>query len=177
MDYQFELSQILKRIDILESINAVRKCLTQYMSICDQLNDISALYLLEPLFTETAIWEGIGEKYQKSLGRYVGRTEILNMFNKYITDPSHFRMNAHFLASENISISETGLTAQGEWLMLQTSTFNKDLTSHLNSARLTVSFIKYQNIWKIDHFQTENIFSRPISHWHSSDELPVPKQS
>jgi hypothetical protein len=31
--------------------------------------------------------------------------------------------------------------------------------------------------WKIKHFQTENIFSRPVSHWNSTAELPVPSQN
>lgn len=171
-----EISKLLKRITQLENINAVRNCLTRYMSICDQLNDQSALLKLEMLFTENAIWEGIGEKYRQSLGRYIGRNAIIQMFEQYITSPPHFMMNAHFLTSEDISVSDSGVTAQGEWLMLQTSTFHKNHKSHLNSARLNVSFLKERDTWQIDHFQTENIFSRPLSHWHSLDDLPVPNK-
>ncbi|MEW7966235.1 nuclear transport factor 2 family protein, partial [Acinetobacter baumannii] len=43
--------------------------------------------------------------------------------------------------------------------------------------KLKVKFQKQADgTWKIKHFQTQNIFSRPVSHWHSEAELPVPSQ-
>lgn len=170
-----KITLILHRLESLENINAVRKCLTRYMTICDQLDSQSPLQELANLFTKNAIWEGVGEKYQKSLGRYIGRSAIHTMFQNYVLGEPHFAMNAHFLTSENINIDETGVEANGTWLMLQTSTFH-DGKAHLNSARLTIQFSKHEDQWLMSHFQTENIFSRPISHWHSEDDLPVPNQ-
>ncbi len=83
-------------------------------------------------------------------------------------------MNAHFVNSEQIHVNQND--ANASWLMLQTSTF-KDGRSHLNTAKLNVKFQKQADgTWKIKHFQTQNIFSRPVSHWHSEAELPVPSQ-
>ncbi|MNF18980.1 hypothetical protein D3C80_2234120 [compost metagenome] len=57
--------------------------------------------------------------------------------------------------------------------MLQTSTFN-DGASHLNAARLVVRFAMEEGRWRIAHFQTENLFSRPVTGWNSDAPLPVP---
>ena len=60
--------------------------------------------------------------------------------------------------------------------MADVANFNfQDGRSHLNAAKLKVKFQKQADgTWKIKHFQTQNIFSRPVSHWHSEAELPVP---
>ena len=97
------------------------------------------------------------------------------MFKSYTQKESHFVMNAHFVSSEQIYVEQ--LQADASWLMLQTSTF-RDGRSHLNAAKLSVKFRQQADgSWKIKHFQTENIFSRPVSHWNSTAELPVPSQN
>lgn len=168
------LSSLTQRITLLEDVESIRKCLTHYMSMCDNLNAETSLTALTELFSKNAVWEGVGEKYRKSLGRYQGRAEILAMFSSYVSGEAHFKMNAHFLTSENIQVNADAMTATGTWLMLQASTF-KDGRAHLNSAQLDIQFVKQDQQWFMDHFKTRNIFSRPISHWDSSAELPVPE--
>ncbi|MFP0388557.1 nuclear transport factor 2 family protein, partial [Acinetobacter nosocomialis] len=107
-------------------------------------------------------------------GRYDSWQSIYDMFKSYTQKESHFVMNAHFVNSEQIYVNQND--ANASWLMLQTSTF-QDGRSHLNAAKLKVKFHKQADgTWKIKHFQTQNIFSRPVSHWHSEAELPVPSQ-
>jgi ketosteroid isomerase-like protein len=174
MDDTVNLASILARIEQLEAQNAIRNCLNRYMEICDELNPNTNLDELMALFDDECIWEGIGEKYAKSLGRYDSWQAIYDMFKSYTQQQSHFVMNAHFVSSEQMEIQQQQACAS--WLMLQTSTF-RDGRSHLNSAKLRVKFVQQANgHWKIKHFQTENIFSRPVSHWHSEAELPVPNK-
>jgi len=66
--------------------------------------------------------------------------------------------------------------ALGSWVMLQTSTFASG-DSHLNAARLTVRFAEEQGAWRMAHFQTENLFGRPVSGWNSEAPLPVPPKT
>ena len=173
MKSEIELSLILQRLEQLEAQNSIRNCINRYMEICDGLDAETDLAELMALFDADAIWEGIGEKYAKSFGRYVSQHAILKMFQSYTQQESHFVMNAHFVSSEQIYIDAD--QANASWLMLQTSTF-RDGSSHLNAAKLTVKFKQqHDGNWKISHFQTENIFSRPVDHWHSDAELPVPK--
>ena len=161
------------RLHQLESENAVRACMNRYMVLCDALDARTPLDELAGLFTADAIWEGKGAKYAKSFGGYQGREAIRAMFAGYMTEPAHFALNVHFLCSELIRVQ--GNEASGSWVMLQTSTFASG-ASHLNAARLTVKFREEEGTWRMAHFQTENLFGRPVEAWNSDAHLPVPGQ-
>lgn len=175
MKHDKEMQKIITRLEHLEAESAIRNCINLYMEICDALDANTDLDALMNLFDTNSIWEGIGEKYAKSFGRYETSKQIRKMFQSYMHKESHFVMNAHFVSSEQIYIEKN--SARASWLMLQTSTF-RDGRSHLNAAKLQVKFKRQKDgTWKIKHFQTENIFSRPVDHWHSDAELPVPKMN
>lgn len=162
------------RVARFEAEYAVRACMNRYMVLCDALDARSPLAELVGLFTRNAVWEGIGEKYQASFGRIEGRAAIRAMFAKYMTEPAHFAVNVHFLTSELIEVHGPS-NATGSWVMLQTSTFASG-ASHLNAARLTVAFRRSKGgVWRMAHFRTENLFSRPVDAWNQADPLPVPK--
>ncbi|BAU75846.1 Succinyl-CoA synthetase, alpha subunit [Metapseudomonas furukawaii] len=166
------MSQALEqRLRQLESEQAVRACMNRYMELCDALDARSPLDELAGLFTLDAVWEGKGAKYARSFGGYRGREAIRAMFATYMTEPAHFALNVHFLCSELIRVD--GAEATGSWVMLQTSTFAGG-ASHLNAARLTVKFREEEGAWRMAHFQTENLFSRPVDAWNSDAHLPVP---
>ncbi len=168
-----DLALILARLDKLEAQNSIRNCINRYMEICDALDANTDLNELMELFDRDSIWEGVGEKYAQSFGRFESWSAIHAMFKSYTQQQSHFVMNAHFVSSEQIDVQDN--EANATWLMLQTSTF-RDEHSHLNAAKLRVKFNQQiDGTWKIKHFQTENIFSRPVSHWHSQAALPVPQ--
>lgn len=173
MSDQEILMQMQVRLARLESEQAIRACMNRYMLLCDQLSIDSPLDELLGLFAPEAVWEGIGERYAATFGRLCGQGELRAMFAKYMVEPAHFALNVHFLGSELIRLhSET--TATGSWVMLQTSTFNTG-HSHLNGARLTVDFEQRDGTWRMTHFRTENLFSRPVDHWNAAEMLHVPR--
>lgn len=165
------LAEMAKRLQQLEAEHAVRACMNRYMVLCDALDAHSPLDELAGLFTRDAVWEGKGARYAKSFGGYQGREAIAQMFATYTVEPAHFALNVHFLTSELIAVN--GSEALGSWVMLQTSTFASG-ASHLNAARLTVRFAQEQGQWRMAHFQTENLFGRPVNSWNSDAPLPVP---
>ncbi|MGO3740283.1 MAG: nuclear transport factor 2 family protein [Marinomonas foliarum] len=167
-----ELDQLLARVDALESEQAIRVCMNRYMDLCDHLNPETPLEELGNLFTENARWEGKGARYAKSFGGYEGRQAIVGMLAKYTALPAHFSLNVHYLSSEVIKVE--GDKAFGSWNMIQVSSFSAG-GSHLNSARLSVSFLRENGVWRMAHFETENRFSRPVSDWNNDAALPVPK--
>jgi hypothetical protein len=167
-----ELTQLLERVDALESERAIRVCMNRYMDLCDHLNPDTPLDELGGLFTKDARWEGKGARYANSFGGHKGREAIVDMLAKYTTLPAHFALNVHYLASEVITVNKD--TAFGSWNMIQVSTFSAG-GSHLNSARLSVSFQREDKVWRMSHFETENRFSRPVEDWNDSAALPVPK--
>lgn len=169
------MSQALElRLRQLESEHAVRTCMNRYMELCDALDARTPLDELAGLFTADAVWEGKGAKYAKSFGGYQGREAIAAMFDTYRVEPAHFALNVHFLCSELIRVEKGEAT--GSWVMLQTSTFASG-ASHLNAARLTVKFREEEGTWRMAHFQTENLFSRPVEAWNSDAHLPVPDKN
>ncbi|MBC2655720.1 nuclear transport factor 2 family protein [Pseudomonas sp. MSSRFD41] len=167
------ISHLQARLRFFESQQAIRACINRYMTLCDALDARTPLDELAGLFTREAVWEGKGARYAASFGGYQGREAIRAMFATYMKTPAHFALNAHFLASEVIEVD--GDQGQGSWMMLQASSFTEG-GSHLNAARLTVRFAVEEGHWRIARFQTENLFSRPTTAWHSDAPLPVPGQ-
>ncbi|WP_332846610.1 nuclear transport factor 2 family protein [Pseudomonas lactucae] len=166
-----DLEQRLRRFEIQDS---ARACMNRYMLLCDALDAHTPLDELAGLFTRNAVWEGKGARYAKSFGGYRGREAIAAMFAGYMKTPAHFALNVHFLTSELIEVRDDAVI--GNWVMLQTSTF-ADGASHLNAARLTVRFDEEDGQWRMAHFQTENLFGRPVQAWNSDAELPVPSSA
>ena len=176
MNLEHRLEHLEQRIRQLESENAIRACMNRYMVLCDELGVDSRLDELAGLFSQDAVWEGKGARYQSAFGGYQGRDSIKAMFATYMVEPAHFALNVHFLTSELIRVA--GDSASGSWVMLQTSTFASG-ASHLNSARLSVDFRQEPETgaWRMSHFVTENLFSRPVDGWNSNAHLPVPDKS
>lgn len=173
MSTEAPIAELAARLRRLETEHAVRACMNRYMALCDALDASTPLDELAGLFTRDAVWEGRGARYASSFGGYRGRDAIRAMFAGYMTEPAHFALNVHFLTSELIEVD--GADATGSWVMLQTSTFASG-ASHLNAARLTVRFAEEEGRWRMAHFQTENLFSRPVDAWNSEAHLPVPGQ-
>jgi hypothetical protein len=165
------VAELAARVQRFEIEHAVRACMNRYMVLCDALDAATPLDELAGLFTRDARWEGKGARYAKSFGGYQGRDAIRSMFAGYMVEPAHFALNVHFLTSELIQVGEH--SASGSWVMLQTSTFASG-ASHLNAARLSVRFAEEDGQWRMAHFQTENLFGRPVDAWNSDAPLPVP---
>ncbi len=168
-----EVIALRARVQALESEQAIRACISRYMDLCDHLDASTPLDELGDLFTEDAIWEGKGARYANSFGGHRGRDAIVAMLGKYCVEPAHFALNVHYLSSELIRVD--GACAHGSWNMLQISSFSAG-GSHLNSARLEIDFRCEDGVWRMAHFQTRNLFSRPVEHWNSEARLPVPDQ-
>lgn len=164
--------QDAQRLLQLDDQQAARNCISQYMRLCDRLDSGETVQAIGALFSADACWEGLGEPYATRLGKHQGREAIVAMMAGYVRQPPHFAMNAHFLCSEALFHEADG-ALRGRWLMLQTSAFTAG-GAHLNAAEINVLFRREAGEMTIHHFTTRNLFSRPVSHWHALDELPVP---
>ena len=165
-------AMVLARLDALEAEGAIRRVMAEYLRLCDRLDADTPMDVLGELFTEDAVWAGQGARYGVTYGSHDGRAAIVAMLAKYRGPPPHFALNAHFLASEAMSVDGAGAT--GSWVMLQTSTF-ADGASRLSAARLDVDFRAEASRWRIARFLTTNLFSRPVSGWDDPTPVPTPK--
>lgn len=165
----------VQRLQQLEDQQAVRVCISDYMRLCDDLNSPASTQAIGELFTEDACWEGIGDPYATLLGVHQGRATIVMMMQRYVRQPAHFAMNAHFLCSEAIVHEQPG-RLRGRWLMLQTSAFSAG-GAHLSAAEIVAWFVRQGDAMQMAHFTTRRLFGRPVSHWSSTAQLPVPAET
>ncbi|MEC7760630.1 MAG: nuclear transport factor 2 family protein [Pseudomonadota bacterium] len=168
-----DLAAISARLERLEAEACCRRCLSDYMDICDRLDATTDLDALGRLFTLDAVWGGDGERYKRDFGAHHGRQAIIDWLGSFCTTPPHFAMNAHFLSSEAFRHTSEGVT--GRWLMLQTPTF-ADGQSFVMAARITVDFKTEDGAWRMHRFSTRNLYARPVGDWNQPAQIPAPAQ-
>ena len=98
------LAALTQRIEILEAEAEIRRIQARYMFLCDTpmpeygcKNDAERIDLIMALYTEDAIWEGVGEYYDNQFGRAVGAAAIRKHFEGFWggkTDPALI-LNCH----------------------------------------------------------------------------------
>ncbi len=166
-----DLAVLTSRIERLEAESACRKCLSDYMDICDRLDETTDLEALGALFTRDAVWGGAGDRYAKDFGAHNGRDEIVGWLAGFC-HPPHFAINAHFLSSEALHHTDEGVT--GRWIMAQTPTFH-DGQSFLMAARLEIDFRFEDGAWRMHRFSTRNLYARAVSDWNAPTQIPKPR--
>ncbi|MBX2857798.1 MAG: nuclear transport factor 2 family protein [Cellvibrionaceae bacterium] len=135
------LKQLDARLTQLEDEKKVSAVMNRYMPLCDDLRENTDISSIVKLFTADAIWRGERKRYSKTVPKLTGRGEIEAMFSRCVTPPVHFDFNAHFLFLCNETITASGNSAQGSWMMLQPSTF-KDGQSQRSGAFIQSKFTK-----------------------------------
>lgn len=166
LDSATSIHDLARRLDRLESAQAVRATLARYMLLCDQPCDDCAFPQLADLFAADAVWEGVGRHYAGSFGRHQGRDAIVAFVQSYLAPSPHFTRNLHFLTSDQVSVAEDGASARGQWLMLQLSTYGSGGADAI-SARLDIDFRRgADGRWLIAHFRTERLECAP---WGGGD--------
>lgn len=163
------LESMQQRIDVLEAEAAVRRVQARYMFLCDTpcpepgvRDDRHRIDLIMELYTEDAVWEGVGEYYDGQFGRAEGAPAIRRHFEGFWgekQDPA-LLLNSHYLTSEHIVVE--GDTARGFWIHMQPWLFS-DGRSLLRSSRLNNTFRREPDgAWKITRTRTENVFVAPL---------------
>lgn len=137
-----------------------RQLLARYMELCDVPAHDFSLDELGGLFTDDAVWEGIGEAYTGKFGRVEGRTAIVEMLTRYLPPSTHFLANAHILG-EAITRVDSG-AVNLRCLMQQLSQY-EDGRSEILAARLQVACRQDEGRMRIAHFTTERVFGSPLT--------------
>lgn len=162
------VEQLLRRIETLEGEAAVRRLQARYMFLCDTpcpefgvTDDAHRIDLIMDLYTEDAVWEGVGEYYDGQFGQLAGQAAIRTHFERFWSPDRDPRLvlNAHYPTAEQIRVD--GDTAVGQWIHVQPWLFS-DGTSLLRSSRLNNAFRRIDGQWKITRTRTENVFVAPL---------------
>ena len=162
------VAQLVRRIETLEGEAAVRRLQARYMFLCDTpcpefgvTDDAARIDLILDLYTEDAVWEGVGEYYDDQFGKLVGRDAIRAHFERFWGPGNESRLvlNAHYLTAEQIRVD--GDCAEGQWIHMQPWLYS-DGKALLRSSRLSNAFRRSDGDWKISRTRTENVFVAPL---------------
>ena len=163
------VAALVRRVERLEAEAEIRRVQARYMFLCDTPcpefgieNDQQRIEAILDLYTEDAIWEGVGAYYDNQFGRSVGKAAIRKHFEAFWgtkRDPA-LLLNVHYLTSEQIYVR--GDEAEGQWVHCQPWIFS-DGSSLLRSSRLNNAFRKVNGVWKVSRTRTENVFVAPLA--------------
>ncbi|PNB71747.1 polyketide cyclase [Pseudomonas sp. GW456-E7] len=150
---------LLQRLQTLEGESAVRRLMAHYMDLCDVPRAVTHVSDLARLFTEDAVWEGVGSQTAQTFGEHRGRDAVAAFVGGYLPPSDHFKLNLHYLTSESIVVD--GDRAQGQWIMQQISTY-ADGRNELFGTRLNIDFRYVDGTWLIAHFRTQRLFNTEL---------------
>ncbi|WP_433735856.1 nuclear transport factor 2 family protein [Pseudomonas putida] len=151
---------LLQRLATLEGESAVRRLMARYMDLCDVPRAAVHVSQLAQLFTEDAVWEGVGRETAQTFGQHRGREAVAAFVGGYLPPSDHFSLNLHYLTSESIVVD--GNAAQGQWIMQQISTY-ADGRNELFGTRLNIDFRCVDGTWLIAHFRTQRLFNTDLN--------------
>lgn len=142
-----DISDLERRIQILEDIEAIRKLKARYADACDRDYDADTL---ASLFAPDAIWDG------GSFGRYEGR-EAIRQFFQGVSNDIPFAM--HYMINPIIEVN--GDTATGKWHLFQTCTFSENNQAIFGAARYDEEYRRHDGEWLFWRLKLTSSFWTP----------------
>ncbi len=157
------LATLQDRIARLEAESAARRLLARYMYLCDSplpeahMAPEDRPAAIGALFTEDAIWQGVGGAHGAQFGQHRGPAEIAAHMGKfYAAENPKQIFNTHYLTSEQL-VATSADEVEGNWVQFQPWIYD-DGSSLIRSSRLHVKFRNTKAGWKISNYRTENLF-------------------
>ena len=133
------MSEIEKRITVLEDIEEIKKLKARYCAICDDDHNPDKI---ATVFAEDGIWEG-GD-FGKAQGHQAIR-KLFEGFKKLISFSQHNVMNPVIEVQEN--------RAKGNWYFMGPFTFRKGNRALWLAARYEDDYVKVNGEWKFQHLR------------------------
>lgn len=159
---------LTREVHVLRAEAEIRRLQARYMFLCDTPcpepgceDDTVRIEKILELYTEDAVWEGVGSYYDNQFGQSVGKDAIRKHFQGFWgqkRDPA-LVLNVHYLTSEQIHVN--GNEADGQWVHMQPWVFS-DGSSLIRSSRLNNLFRRVDGVWKVSRTRTENVFVAPM---------------
>ena len=163
------VTALTAQVGRLQAEADIRKVQARYMFLCDTPcpeagvdDDAERINRIVDLYTEDAVWEGVGSYYDNQFGRSVGQDAIRKHFQGFWGQRRNpaLVLNVHYLTTEHIEVD--GDEATGHWVHIQPWIF-ADGSSLLRSSRLYNKFRRVGGAWKIARTRTENVFVAPLT--------------
>lgn len=146
-----DFETLSRRLDALESQDAIRRLKARYMQACDDRRGPA----IADLFWPDGIWEATGPN---TAGPVVGRDAIAAMFE---AAPRRLTFTTHYLTNEEIVVE--GDRASGCWKLFEPCTF-KDKLALWMGGRYVNTFERRNGEWRFAHLKLRIEFRTPYEH-------------
>jgi hypothetical protein len=156
------VEQLAREVQALRAEAEARRVLGRYMWLCDTplpeygMSEEERACAIGELFTEDAVWEGVGGTHGAQFGSQVGPQQIADHMRTFhrARDPERV-FNTHYVCTEQVRATPDG--AEGTWTQFQPWVFD-DGRAVLRSSRISVRFRPTETGWKISRYRTESLF-------------------
>lgn len=155
------VDQLVREVRALKAEAEARRLLGRYMFLCDTplpefgMSEQDRARAIGDLFTEDAVWEGVGGTHGAQFGRQVGPDEIAAHMLRFHLVPDPKRVfNTHYVCTEQVRATPDG--AEGQWVQFQPWIYD-DGQSVIRSSRLHVRFRPTGSGWRISGYRTESL--------------------
>ncbi len=134
------LASLLRRVERLEDIEAIKRLKAEYAVICDEGYDPDRL---AALFVEDGTWTG------GAFGTFHGRDEIRSFFAGV---SSTFVWALHYVICPNVELGGDGTTAHGTWYIWEPVTMTRSddpstADAVILMAQYSDDFVKRDGRW------------------------------
>lgn len=162
MDLERIVASLQADVKALKAEAEARRLIGRYMFLCDVplpehgMHPEDRAAAIGALFSEDAIWEGVGGVHGAQFGQHVGPGGIAAHMGSFyaVKDPKQV-FNTHYVCTEQVRATAEG--AEGQWVQFQPWIDDRG-KSILRSSRLHVKFKQTEDGWKICRYRTESLF-------------------
>ena len=145
-------SDLERRVETLESIEAIKRLKHQYCAYCDDGYDADGI---AAQFVEDGIWDG-GDDF----GRYQGREEIHAHFTRV---SSQIVFAGHLVMNERIDVDLDSETARGQWWIIMPATIVMEgaKTAVWLLGEYDDSYVRRDGTWMFETLSVDIHFIKP----------------
>jgi len=160
------LDAILRRLDVLESREAITGLMVDYMAATDSKADKGIK--VARLFTEDGAWESVGPHGNPGWAA-VGHEALIKKFDRNV---ERMPFSAHFVTNPAIDLD--GDVARGRFMYFQACTYRADQPLWI-AGSYDNDFRRVDGKWLISYMRVHNFFTTPFDQgWVKVPHMDTP---
>jgi hypothetical protein len=160
------LAALLRRVDELESREAIAGLMTAYMAAADAKADKGVR--VAALFTEDGQWESVGPHGNPGWAAQ-GRAALVSKFDRNV---GRMPFAAHFVTNPAVRLD--GDSARGQFMYFQACTYRGDQPLWI-AGSYDNDFRRVDSRWLISHLRVRNFFTTPFDQgWVKVPHMDTP---
>jgi hypothetical protein len=160
------IETLLRRVDELESTQAINQLMADYMYACDRPSEKG--HHVAICFAPDGRWASVGELGKPTWGA-TGYEELKKKFDRNV---ERMPFSAHYGANSVITVD--GDFAVGKFMYLQPCTY-RDGTGLWTAGEYLNKFVRIDGTWLISELTVSNYFTTPYDQgWAVTREVDTP---